>query len=131
MRAGVAASGVGQTPTRNRGGRVGKSPTAETGNARYQAAQDAATLHGMKKDNQSRAGGDRSVLPGMITFVVVGTPLVFYLWTVLNDVLAGEIDGARLALAVPALALFAALVFLLGRAVTRWNGPEPADPTRT
>jgi hypothetical protein len=57
----------------------------------------------------------------MAAFVVIGTPLVYFLWTALNDVLAGRLDGRHLAFAAPALVLFLVLLRYLARAVRRWE----------
>lgn len=61
-------------------------------------------------------------LIGLISlFVVLGMPLVWYLWTVVNELLTGHLDGQRLLLAVPVLALFLTLLVFLSRAVRRWD----------
>lgn len=61
-------------------------------------------------------------LIGLISlFVVLGMPLVWYLWTVVNELLTGHLDGQRLLLAVPVLAVFLTLLVFLSRAVRRWD----------
>lgn len=52
-------------------------------------------------------------------FVVVGIPFVAILWETLNEVLSGHIDGGRLVVAVPVLAVFLAILTLAGRALGR------------
>lgn len=61
-------------------------------------------------------------LIGLISlFVVLGMPLVWYLWTVANELLTGHVDGQRLLLAVPVLAVFLTLLVFLSKAVRRWD----------
>ena len=67
-----------------------------------------------------RLGFGRLML-AMAAFVVIGTPLVYFLWTALNDLLTGRIDGTHLAFAAPALVLFVVLLRFLARAVQRWE----------
>lgn len=55
-------------------------------------------------------------------FVVVGTPLLAYLWETLNVLMTGVVDGGRLLLALPVAALFVGLLLLLARVVRRWEG---------
>lgn len=52
-------------------------------------------------------------------FVVVGAPLVWYLWTTLNEVLAGRFEGGRLLLSGIILLIFAGLLTILSRSVRR------------
>jgi hypothetical protein len=63
----------------------------------------------------------------MLGFVLVGTPLVFYLWSVVNELLSGHVRGLRDLLALPVLGLFVVLLFVLGRAVSRWDGSSATD----
>jgi hypothetical protein len=58
----------------------------------------------------------------ILGFVVVGTPLVAYLWDALNRLLTGHILGRRLAIAAVAGLLFATLLRLIVRAVWQWEG---------
>jgi Na+-driven multidrug efflux pump len=58
----------------------------------------------------------------ILGFVLVGTPLVAYLWDALNRLMAGHVHGRRLAIAAVAGLLFAALLRLLMRAVWQWEG---------
>ena len=63
-----------------------------------------------------------SRLIGLMTaFVLLGMPLVWYLWTAVNEILTGHVEGGRLLLAIPVLVLFLALLVLLSRAVRRWD----------
>lgn len=58
---------------------------------------------------------------GIALFVLAGFPLVAYLWETLNQLMGGEVRPARLALTVPVVLVFAALLALLSRAVRRWE----------
>jgi hypothetical protein len=57
----------------------------------------------------------------MAAYVLVGFPLVWYLWETVNDLLTAEVHGSRLLLAVPVLLLLLGLLILLGRSVQRWD----------
>lgn len=60
-------------------------------------------------------------LIGMIAlFVLAGGPLVYYLWTVVNDLLTAHVDSVRILIAVPVLLIFAGLLAILSRSVRRW-----------
>jgi hypothetical protein len=55
-------------------------------------------------------------------YVVLGAPLVGYLWQTVNEVLALHFDPIRLLVAIPVAALLAGLLVLLNRSITRWLG---------
>lgn len=57
----------------------------------------------------------------MALFVAVGTPLVWYIWSSMNDVLTGRWDGGRLLRTLPVLLAFLLLLFLLAKSVRRWD----------
>lgn len=67
----------------------------------------------------------RLLLP-MAVFVVLGTPLVAYIWETLNLLVAGHVNLTRLVILVPAIVLFAGLLILLSRSVANWES-ERAD----
>lgn len=52
-------------------------------------------------------------------FVVVGTPLVAYLWETVNLLLSGNVVATRLLLSIPLLLLFLGMLVLLARTVGR------------
>jgi hypothetical protein len=71
--------------------------------------------------------GEIGIVPlmaGMALFVVLGTPLVGFLWHSLNRLLSGTIEAWRLAATVPVLLLLWGLLHLLARRVWRWEGHE-------
>lgn len=55
----------------------------------------------------------------MAGFVVLGAPMVYYLWTTINELLAGHVDGSRLGIASGVLLLFVGLLIILSRSVRR------------
>jgi hypothetical protein len=80
----------------------------------------------VKEDPQTQDPSAVRLLLGMLGFVLVGTPLVFYLWSTINELLSGHV-GVRDLLALPVLGLFVVLLIILGRSVSRWNGASPVD----
>ncbi|MDX1566343.1 MAG: hypothetical protein R3223_01000 [Longimicrobiales bacterium] len=60
----------------------------------------------------------------MLLLTVVGGPLVYVLWGAVNHLLLGELDQVRLALVLPAAAVFLVLVIFVSRLVRRWEGQE-------
>ena len=66
-------------------------------------------------------------LIGLIAlFVLLGTPMVAYLWETLNVLLSGGVEPGRLGMSVVVLALFAALLMLLSRAIHALEGDRDA-----
>jgi len=57
----------------------------------------------------------------MAIFVVVGSPLVYLIWGVANDVLTGHVSVPRLLLAIPALFVFLIVLNFLARSIRRWD----------
>ena len=62
------------------------------------------------------------LVTGIGIFVVLGTPLVGYLWHTLNDVLAGVFHPIRVLIAIPVAILFYLLLRSMGRRVNAWEG---------
>lgn len=58
----------------------------------------------------------------MTAYVVIGTPLVAYIWETLNLLVAGRAETVRLILTLPAAALLAGVFVLLTRTIARWEG---------
>jgi len=71
---------------------------------------------------EQRPIGTGTLLLLMGVFVVVGAPLVYLLWSVVNDILTGHIVRLHLALAAPALIVFVVVLNLLARSIRRWDG---------
>lgn len=59
-------------------------------------------------------------------FVLVGTPMVAYLWETLNVLLSGRVEPGRLGMSLVVLALFAALLTFLSRAIHALEGDRDA-----
>ncbi len=57
------------------------------------------------------------VMAMMALFVVLGTPMVGYLWEVLNEVLALEASQTQILVAIPVLAVFLVLLGFMARAL--------------
>ena len=55
------------------------------------------------------------IFPWLALFVLLGMPLVAYLWETLHQILALHVDITRLLISVPVLGLFIGLLTLLGR----------------
>ncbi len=52
-------------------------------------------------------------------FVVVGAPMVYYLWTTINELLAGRFEASRLLGTLAILLIFLLLLGMLSRAIRR------------
>ncbi|MGD2069971.1 MAG: hypothetical protein PVI57_14965 [Gemmatimonadota bacterium] len=61
------------------------------------------------------------LLGGMALLVVVGAPMVWYLWEVLTQLLAGTLDARSLLIAVPVLVVFLAFLWFVSRTVQNWD----------
>lgn len=58
---------------------------------------------------------------GMGVFVVIGIPMIFYIWGFLNDLLSGRFDLGDAALAAVLLVIFIGFLRILGKRVRRWH----------
>jgi hypothetical protein len=65
--------------------------------------------------------GGAKLVAAMAVYVLVGFPLVWYLWETVNELLKAQVEGRQLLLAVPVLLLLLGLLILLGRSVQRWD----------
>lgn len=54
-------------------------------------------------------------------FVILGMPLVGYLWDTISDLLALDVGATRILIAVPALLLLIGLLVLLYRSILGWT----------
>jgi hypothetical protein len=59
----------------------------------------------------------------MLAVVLLGVPLVSYLWETLNLLLAWKAPLGRLVVSVGSLALFLLLLYVLGKRVTTMETP--------
>lgn len=64
----------------------------------------------------------------MLVLVLIGTPMVFVLWSAVNEVLLGEADSVSWVLVVPVLLVFLGFLYLVDRVVRRWDAR--AEPHR-
>ena len=70
-------------------------------------------------ETQETGRGMGALIAIMAAFVVVGAPMVFYLWTTINELLAGHFDGTRFLLSLGVLLIFVGLLTILSRSVRR------------
>jgi hypothetical protein len=69
--------------------------------------------------------GTGAIIAFIAGFVVVGTPMVYFLWKTLNETLAGRFDGVRLGIAAVILLIFSALLLILSRSIRRLDEGQP------
>ncbi|HSL70617.1 MAG TPA: hypothetical protein VK864_10280 [Longimicrobiales bacterium] len=69
------------------------------------------------------------LLAGLTFYFVLAVPLFAYLWSSLNELFAGEIHPLRLGIAAIVLPLFVSVLFLLVRAIERWESQREATVT--
>jgi len=62
-----------------------------------------------------------ALLLQMALYVLVGIPMVGYLWDTLNHLLALEGRATQVLIAVPVLLVFIGLMVVLARQVRRWE----------
>lgn len=68
--------------------------------------------------------GVGGLITSMFLLVAIGAPMIYYLWTVLNELLAGVVDWGQLLVGLVVLAVFVAyLVFVIGR-IRRWEASD-------
>jgi hypothetical protein len=92
-------------------GRKSRGPTAEPTDSRIQMLR---------------------LIAAILVIVMMGTPLVAYLWETLNQLLAGQVDWTRLAISLPVLALSILLFRVMTRIAERLEvqPPESSPPPR-
>ncbi|HEX6534608.1 MAG TPA: hypothetical protein VF041_08420 [Gemmatimonadaceae bacterium] len=61
------------------------------------------------------------LIVGIAAFVLLGFPLVGYLWDTLNQLMAGDVRPMRLAISLPLLLVLAGVLAWLARVVRRWE----------
>lgn len=62
-----------------------------------------------------------SLVLGIALFVLLGTPLVAYLWETVNQLLSGIVDPMRLLITVPAALIFYFMLRFMARSVEAWS----------
>lgn len=71
-----------------------------------------------KKSAPPGVGG---LLAGMGVFVIVGFPMVFFIWQFINEILSGRFIPLDAALAAVFLILFIGFLRVLAKRVRRWD----------
>jgi hypothetical protein len=66
----------------------------------------------------------------ILALVLVGTPVVAYIWETLNHLLSGRVEPLRLLITIPVIAIFYVLLRLVGRVVSGGQA-ESKQQTRT
>ena len=78
---------------------------------------------------QSRSPARGRLTVAILLFVLLGSPLLAFLWETLNELMNGSVNPTRLLVSIPVLALFAALLTWLSRSVGRWTGVSSRPST--
>ena len=73
----------------------------------------------------------RSLVAGIALFVLLGTPLVAYIWETLNELLAGIVDPLQLLGLLPAAGFFYLLLRTMSRVVESWQTGSGTDLSGT
>ena len=58
-----------------------------------------------------------TVIAIIAAFVLVGAPMVYYLWTTINELLVGRVQPGRVGLSIIILLIFLAVLAILSRSV--------------
>ena len=66
------------------------------------------------------------LVAGIGVFVLIGTPLLGYLWHTANDLLAGEFRPVRVVIAIPVAVLLYAVMRSMTRAINAWDAAGEA-----
>jgi len=70
---------------------------------------------------EAHSSGMGTLIAGMLGFVLVGGPMVYYLWSTLNQVLEGHATGGRVGISIIVLLIFLGLLSILTRVIRRWD----------
>jgi hypothetical protein len=90
-------------------------PLQENGNS--------VTGVGLETTNKKAHGpGLAGLMIGMGLFVIIGIPMIFYIWRFINELLSGRFILADAALATVLLVIFIGFLRILGKQVRRWDG---------
>ena len=76
---------------------------------------------------REETGRSTSVGTGRLTlwigvFVLLGAPLLFFVWRFVNEILSGRFTGSHALVAAAGLGGLLALLWLVARSVRRWEG---------
>ena len=72
-------------------------------------------------NSEAPSSGVGALIAAMLGFVVVGAPMVYYLWSTINELLAGHVAWARVGIAIIVLLIFLGLLGILTRSIRRWE----------
>ncbi len=65
--------------------------------------------------------GLAGLMLGMGIFVIIGFPMIFYIWRFVNELLSGRFVLGDAALAAVLLVIFIGFLRILGKRVHRWD----------
>lgn len=68
------------------------------------------------------------LLAFMALFVIIGVPMVFYIWRFINDLLMGQVVASNTLIALVLLVVFVLYMRIVARQVRKWE-TEPESPT--
>lgn len=68
-----------------------------------------------------KAPGTGIILLWMAMFMILGVPFVYLIWDFINHALAGHVIAAEAGLAAVGVTGLAAVLWLVGRRVRRWE----------
>ena len=71
--------------------------------------------------NPDAPGGTGRLIAAMLGFVVVGAPMVYYLWSTINELMAGHFPARQVGISLIVLLIFLGLLSILSRAIRRWE----------
>ena len=82
-----------------------------------------------KEVGESKEGpGLAGLMIGMGVFVIIGVPMVFYIWRFINDLLMGQVVASNTLIALVLLVVFVLYIRIVARQVRKWE-TEPESPT--
>ena len=79
----------------------------------------------MATTESANGTGTGRLIGAMLGFVIVGAPMVYYLWSTLNELLAGHVEWGRLGLSVVVFLIFLGVLSILTRSIRRWEARLP------
>lgn len=67
------------------------------------------------------SNGTGRLVGAILLLVVLGVPLVAYLWETLNRLFSGVVDPVRLLVSLPVALVFVLLLRYIARSIERWH----------